>query len=343
MRSVATRRARGRRARGRWARGRWARRLSWIVLGLWIAIGLAADVLASDRPIVTHLDGHTYLLPGIIHYRALAGLTGQSLSDRLGPDDWAIWPPVRHDPTQVRTGGQLEVLAGPSARHWLGTDDCGRDVLARLVHGTRVALELMAGAALVSTALGAALALLALGGPRWLDGGVVAACDVVAAVPAVLIVVASRGLVGGGGAVILIVLIALPRVADCARLARGAMAGALAAPYAEAARAVGASRARVLLRHALPGAVRPLVVAAAITAAGAVLAEAALGFLGFGLPAPTATWGELLRQANDNGLAWHLAVPAGLAITSLAAALAALAQPAPEAGGRSSSAPTAGS
>lgn len=324
MKSVVVRSARGRR--------RWARRVAWSVLGLWVAVGLAADFLASDRPIAAHVEGHTYLFPNVINYRALAGVRGRTLSKRLGPDDWALWPPVRHDPTQVRTGGQLEVLTGPSARHWLGTDDRGRDVLARLVHGSRVALELVVGAALVSTVLGAGLAFLALGGPRWFDGAVVAACDIVAAVPAVLIVVASRGLMGGRGVASLIALIALPRVADCARLARGAMAGALTAPYVEAARALGASRMRVLLRHALPSATRPMVVAAAITAAGAVLAEAALGFLGFGLPPPTATWGELLRQANDNGLAWHLAVPAGLAITSLAAALASLAQPAADRG-----------
>ena len=295
--------------------------LAWAVLAAWSLVALGADFLASDRPLYLELDGERYLLCNLIDHEELRGLRGDELERRLGPGDRALWAPVRHDPAQVRTAGELEILAGPSARHLLGTDDRGRDVLARLIHGSRVSLLVALGAALLSLVAGAALGLLAAGAPRWLDGALVASWDAAAAVPAVLLVVGVQGLLGAGGVTAMILLIALPRAADSARLTRGAILGALRQPYAEAARAAGAGRARLLLRHALPQARAPLAVAAALTGATAVLSEAALGFLGFGAAPPTASWGELLRQAHESGLAPHLALPAGLAITTLAAAL----------------------
>ncbi len=303
------------------------RRLAWLAVALAVGTALFADCLAGDRPILLHLGGDTYWLPNVIDHAPPADLAGDALRARMTHDDWALWPPVRHDPTAVRTGGAIHPLAAPSHAHWLGTDDRGRDVLSRLIHGTRTAVIVGAGAAALSVLLALALALLAAGRGGAVRGGIVGACDAVSAVPAIVVVIAAQGLIGRGGLMAVVFLVAVPRAADTARLALAGLERALASDFALAARAVGATPRRVLLRHALPHALPQIAIAAALTAATAVLAEAALGYLGFGAPPPTASWGELLRQAQDSGFAWWLTLPPGVAIAGLAGALGAVAQP----------------
>jgi peptide/nickel transport system permease protein len=145
-------------------------------------------------------------------------------------------------------------------------------------------------------------------------------------VPPIITVIAAQGLVGRGGLASMIALIALPRAADTARLLHAGLRAALRSPFVEAARAAGAGRARILLRHALPATIPVLATSTALTAATAVLSEAALAFLGFGVPPPTPSWGELLAQASAANLRWWLSLPAGLAITLTTAALLALAR-----------------
>lgn len=320
------------------------RRLAiWLLAGL-LAAALLGKFLAWDRPIYLHLDGEHYLFPNLIDYPALRDssgeLSGDSLRARMTRADLAIWPPIAHHPNAVRTAGRIAPLEPPSRQHLLGTDDRGRDVLARLVHGIRATLVTALGATALALILALTLACLAVWAGsagergraralgRTVDSAILALCDLGAAIPAVVFAVAAQGLSGRGGLFVLIALIAIPRAADSARIARGAMRAALAQPYCQAARALGASPWRVVWRHALPHARSPLAVASAITAATAVLAEAALGFLGFGVPPPDPSWGELLRQAHDNGLPWHLSLPAGVAVAIVAAALGALGQPA---------------
>lgn len=302
-------------------------RLGRAVLLLLLGLALGADCVASDRPLLASVDGALHLLPNLREDALPGGLRGAALSRALGEDDWALWPPVRHAPDAVRgAGGALEVLAPPSREHWLGTDDRGRDVLARLVHGARTTLALAALAALFALLAGGTLAVAAARFAR-LDRPVVLACDAVAAVPAVLFAVAAQGLVGAASLAGVAALIALPRAAELGRVVRASLRSALAAPYCEAARSAGASPGRVVLRHALPASVPAVRVAVALTAATAVLAEAALGFLGFGAPPPTASWGELLAQAHAHDLRWWLALPPGLVVVACAASLDALAQP----------------
>jgi peptide/nickel transport system permease protein len=115
---------------------------------------------------------------------------------------------------------------------------------------------------------------------------------------------------------------------------RAELARALSLPFVEAARGVGASRWRLVARHALPHAIPQLAVAAAITFSSAVLSELALTFLGFGTPPPTPSWGELLRQAQQNQLVWWLAVPAGAAVAFVTLCANALADELTRASGR---------
>lgn len=291
-----------------------------------LVVALLASFIASDRPLVLRYDGTTYWLPNLIDYDALRGLRGDRLRRRMTRDDWAVWAPIRYSPTGVRTDGELRPLQAPSSKHWLGTDDRGRDVLARLIHGTRATAVMALGAAALALLVGVILALLAAWFRR-VDPLVIVSCDSAAAMPAIVVVVAAQGLIGSASLLAAIVLIAIPRAADTARIARAGLRTALHAPFCDAARAAGASPLRVLLRHALPNTASQLAVATALTAATAVLAEAALSFIGFGTPPPAASWGELLKQASQNQLRWWLAIPAGLAIATLTACLNALAQP----------------
>jgi peptide/nickel transport system permease protein len=228
--------------------------------------------------------------------------------------------------TQVRTAAGVETLRAPSSHHWLGTDAAGRDVATRLVFGARTSLTIAAGA--LALALGAGIlfgALAAARKDRAADALVTGACDLVSAIPALLLVVAAQGLTRHSSFAFTIFLIAIPSAAYVTRVARAELARALAAPHVEAARAAGASLPRLLTRHALPLAAPQLAVAAAMTLSSAVLSEAALTFLSFGTPPPTASWGELLREAHEHGLAWWLALPAGAAVALVTIAANALA------------------
>ena len=285
-------------------------------------VALLAEFLASDRPIALHQGGDTSWFLNLRDGEP----RGDRLRAQLGADDWALWPPLAHDPVEVRTEGVLAPLEPPGARHALGTDDRGRDVAARLVHGTRTTALVAGGVALLALLLGVGLALAAT---AWRAAGraILVACDAVAATPPVLTVIAAAGLVGARGLLPVIVLIAIPRAADTARLAAAALHAALAEPFVDAARAAGASPARVLVRHALPQTRTLLASATALTAATAVLSEVGLSYLGAGAPPPTPSWGELLAQATANDLRWWLAAPAGVAITLATWALLTFSRP----------------
>ena len=285
--------------------------LAWLVA--LAALALVADCVASDRPLAYARGGDVHVLPN-------AGPRGDALRATLGPDDWALWPPIAASPVDVRTAGELAPLAPPSHAHRLGTDDRGRDVAARLVHGARTSLTAAAIAAALATALALLLALAAVRAGGALEAAILALCDVLAAAPALLAVIAIGGLTGARGVAALALLVAIPRAADTARLVAASLSSTLAEPFVAAARAAGASPARVLLRHALPHAASTVAAAAAITAATTILAEAALSFLGLGAPPPTPSWGELLAQASQHDLRWWLGVPAGLATTLTTAA-----------------------
>jgi peptide/nickel transport system permease protein len=298
------------------------RALAWAWLGFVVALAIAADLVAADRPLVYERDGARVWLANLTH----DGPRGDALRATLGPDDWALWPPIAHDPLEVRTAGALAPLAAPSAAHRLGTDDRGRDVAARLIHGARASLAIAALAAALALALSVSLALLAVARGGVVRTAILAVADVVATAPSVLLAIAIGGLTGQRGATAIALLVAAPSAADGARLLVAELDLILARPFATAARALGASPGRVLVRHALPQTWPTLATATALTAASAVLAEAALSFLGLGVAPPTPSWGELLAEASQHDLRWWLSVPAGLAITLTAAALLRLAR-----------------
>jgi peptide/nickel transport system permease protein len=289
-------------------------RAGLVLLGLLAATALAADVLAADLPLFLRYRGETFFLPALARPAALRALPPGALEASLGPADLAVFPPVRRGPETVDLGARL---APPSAAHPLGTDGTGRDVLARLIHGSRVALAVGLIAVAIELALGLAVGAAA----GYLGGGVdlvlSRAVEAVLVLPTLLVVLAVTGTVGALSPPAVGVVIGLCAWPGVARLVRGEILRIRELDYVLAARALGASPAGVVLRHVLPNALGPALVAAAFGLSGAILWESALSFLGFGVRPPTATWGELLAQAHEHAIApgaWWLALFPGAAI-----------------------------
>ena len=297
------------------------RTMARAALALIVFMALFADCLAGDKAIVISQGGELSFFASPQGQETATGEGTNSLAD----GDWALWPLWRFHPNAVRSGGELAVLQAPAGEHLLGTDDRGRDVASRLVHGARLSLRLAFYCAFLASFLGVLLALLA-SRRAWLDSVVLTTCDSIAAVPPMLAVIVVGGLVGGQSLLALTLLISIPRAASTARIVRDGLRAALAKPFCESARAVGCSEWRLLLRHALPQCWGQLRVAAALTASTAVLAEVALSFLGLSAGGPDPSWGELLRQAHEGGLVWWLLIPAGTMTALLSWSLGRIAQ-----------------
>jgi peptide/nickel transport system permease protein len=199
--------------------------------------------------------------------------------------------------------------APASAEHPLGTDDLGRDLLLRLLHGARVSLAVGLATALAASVLGTAIGLLAAWRGGVLDALLMRLADGMLALPAlpVLVVLAAAdtgriGLPRGepfSDILRIVAILTLFGWVGVARLARAAALSVLARDYVRAARALGAREGRILLRHVVPNIAGPIAVATALAVAGAILAESALSFLGLGIAPPAASWGNMLANAQE--------------------------------------------
>ena len=364
----------------------------WLI-GL-LLVALLADFLANDRPLVARLDGELRF-PVAHAYGEALGLTEPYAPTvrnwyRAAPD-WALWPPVPYaaGATDLRNAGYRGPFSrqdtAPRARHYLGTDRLGRDVLAGLIVGTRVAvfvglgsvlLALLLGVPLGGTAgffgnrglrgsrarwwgwgvglpLGLAYGLVSLvpffgygGAARWgivLAAGVAAGAglhallrlfpplrrsaalpvdtlvlqgiELFVSVPGLVLLIALVTLIDRPSLWTVVAIIGVLRWPAVARFLRAELLRVRSLPYIDAARVAGVGPWRTLFRHALPNAWGPLLVLSSFGLGSAILLEAALSFLGVGIPADQVTWGSLLRQSREQPGAWWLAVFPGLLLT----------------------------
>jgi peptide/nickel transport system permease protein len=285
------------------------------VLALLLVTALGADCLASDLPILLSHKGELHVLPNIRRPGLLRRYDNHTLRQELADTGrgWAVYPPIPYGPNQTQPGGALDLNARPATgEHLLGTDDVGRDVAAQMVHGARVALLVGFVAVLIYLLIGLVLGALAgyLRGP--VDHLVSWGVAVMLTFPTFLLILVIQGLVSAQSLWGVMLVIGLTGWAGVARLVRGEVLRIHGLPYVEAARGLGASHARILLRHVLPNALGPVAVAATFGMASAILVETGLSFLGFGPDAPS--WGRLLAAAQMNRSAWWLTVYPGLAI-----------------------------
>lgn len=202
---------------------------------------------------------------------------------------------ARHDPIAIDL---VRMLEGPSAEHWLGTDIQGRDVWARLVYGARISIAVGVISQGIALVLGVALGLLAGYYGRWVDELVMRLADVTLAFPTLLLLIAMVAALQPS-MIVVFATIGFVGWAGMARLVRGQVLVVRQLEYVQAIRALGATDIRIMLVHVLPNVIAPVVIAATLGVAGAIMAEAALSFLGLGIQPPTPSWGSMIADGRD--------------------------------------------
>ena len=199
------------------------------------------------------------------------------------------------DPAAIDLPSRLQA---PSAAHWFGTDELGRDVLSRVIYGARISMLVGTSVVVGSLAIGLIVGSIAGYYGGWADKFFnVILMNAFLSFPGILLAIAFVAFLGPG-IFNLILALCIGGWVGYARLVRGQVLAVREREFVEAARALGASDWRIVTRHILPNIIQPVIVQAAIGMAGAVLAEATMSFLGLGVPPPTATWGSMLNDAR---------------------------------------------
>ena len=213
------------------------------------------------------------------------------------------------------------ILAAPDAAHWLGCDDLGRDILARLLAGAQVSLLVAAGVTVVTLTFGVTLGLLAGYHGGWVDRILMHVTDVFLAFPGILLAIAFAAVLGPGIDNLMLAL-CLTSWVGYARLTRAQALSLRNRPHVLAAQSLGASGFRIMRCHMLPLLVAPLLVEATYSIASLIIAEASLSFLGLGIQPPHASWGSMLRDGVRYLLvAPHYVLAVGVSLMSLVLAI----------------------
>lgn len=283
-----------------------------IIFGLWFFVAAGADFLAADLPLVLHLGGKTHYFPNITQPASLKPYTIADLQLLMGKGDWMVIPPIPWGPnTQDKS---LTPFGGLSKAHPLGCDGSRRDVISRLIHGSRTALALGFGSVLLYGLVGICLGFAGAFWGGWIDQLISRVTEGVLAIPVFFVVLALMGILESPGLGTLILLMGAFYWAPIARLTRMEVLKLRKAPFIDAAISMGCPTHRLLLHHFLPNIAAPLLVSAAFGVAGCIVMESGLSFLGFGLPEDQASWGSLLKAASHNVHAWWLAIFPGLVL-----------------------------
>lgn len=205
-------------------------------------------------------------------------------------------------------------LQAPSAAHWLGTDEFGRDIFARLIHGTRVSLQVGIIAVGISIIIGGILGAIAgyYGGK--LDNIIMRIMDIFLAVPSILLAIAIVSALGPS-ILNLMLAISISSVPSYARIVRASVLSIRDQEFIEAAKAIGASNTRIIFRHIIPNSLAPVIVQATLGVAGAILSTAGLSFIGLGIQPPAPEWGSMLSGGRQYlRYAWWVTTFPGIAI-----------------------------
>ncbi len=305
--------------RKRWRRFR-NNRLGLVAVWLMLAISFfsfTAELWANHDPLILHYHGETYFpvfkyyYPGVFGRDDIAQMEYSEL--KLSESDWAVWPILRWDP--YSRNEKVENLPGaPSSVNWLGTDESGRDVASRLLYGYRYSF----GYALIVWILSSIVGMIAgaimgfKGG--WTDLAGQRAIEIIESLPYLMILIIFVSIFRPS-LILLGVLTVFFSWVGISIYFRAEFLKLRRRDFVEAARALGASRSRLIFRHILPNSLTPWITMSPFLIAGNVAGLAALDFLGFGVPAPTPSWGELLNEALKNfRIAWWLAVYPSLAL-----------------------------
>ena len=218
-------------------------------------------------------------------------------------------------PYDIETMDMTNVLKPPSALHPFGTDQYGRDLMTRVFFGTRISLLVGFVSVAFSMIIGVIMGLLAGYFGGWVDGLIGRIVDVFLSFPVLLLSIALVAVMGGGGTVSVIVSLCLVSWTQYARVVRSSVLGIREEEYVLAARTMGASDARILVKYVIPNALAPIIVVATLGIGTAIVSEATLSFMGLGVQPPTTSWGYALSFGlRYMRTASHMATIPGLAI-----------------------------
>lgn len=297
-------------------RNRLAAASLWVI-ALMFAVSYLAPVLASNKPLFMRYEDRTYFpaLTDLSPFGWMLRYPELRMTDfkliRESETVKRVMPPVPYSPYETNLA---ERIRPPSLRHLMGTDDLGRDVAARMIHGAGVSLKVGFIAMGIALVIGLFIGSLAGYYGRWVDALASRLIEVVMCFPFFFLVLAVIAFLPPNIFNVMIV-IGVTRWTAIARYARGEFMKIKQQEYAQAARALGASDRKIIFRHILPNSIAPVLVTATFGVAGAILIEAALSFLGLGVQPPLPSWGGMLAVAREFiGTAWWLAAFPGLAI-----------------------------
>jgi len=277
-------------------------------------IALFADFIANNRPYYLEYHGKTYF--PIFRSYIVAAKLGQWPAELLNVDFKklegvkAIFPPIPYRPSNINL---LEPLEPPSTRHWFGTDKLGRDVMAGMIHGSRISLSIGFVAVGIAVVIGVVLGAIAGYFGSWVDLVISRFFEIMLSIPTFFLLITIAALLPPSLYLTMVIIGATSWV-GIARFTRNEFLKIRNLDYVTSAIALGVSNRKVMFRHILPNALAPVIVSVVLGVAGAILVESSLSFLGIGVPAELVTWGSILQEASSTTFAWWLAVFPGFAI-----------------------------
>ena len=284
------------------------------VVCLLACMALSADFLANDKPYYLRYAGKNYF-PILRSYLVAAGV-GHWPPEMLNVDfkkldgAQALFPPVPYQPTNINL---LEPLEPPSGKHWLGTDKLGRDVMAGMIHGSRISLSIGFVAVGIAVIIGLVLGAIAGYFAGWVDLIISRLFEIMLSIPTFFLLITVAALLPPSIFLTMAIIGATSWV-GIARFTRNEFLRIRNQDYVTSAIALGVTDRNVMFKHILPNALAPVIVSVVLGIAGAILVESSLSFLGIGVPAELVTWGSILQEASTTTFAWWLAVFPGFAI-----------------------------
>jgi len=274
-----------------------------------IILAVLAPIISNDKPIIMKYKNKLYF-PVFKEYPEFVGVNFKNFT-KNNKEIWAVFPPIKYSPTEYDLAS---ILIPPCKKHLLGTDDSGRDILARIIYGTRISLSVGFIATGISLLIGILIGALAgyYGGK--IDIILSRFIEIIICFPTLILILGVLAIMKQSIFTIMII-IGIFGWTGIARLVRAEFLKLKNQEFVIAAKALGLSDIRIIFNHILPNALTPVLVSATFEVAGAILLESTLSFLGLGVPPPTPSWGSILMQAHDYvDFAWWLIIFPGLSI-----------------------------
>lgn len=282
--------------------------LSFLMVASFALLAVFSPVLAESKPLIMSYNGRLYA-PLFIKHKDLVKI--HDFPKMVEENNlFAVFPPIPYSPYKTDLYNRLKP---PSSKHLMGTDELGRDILARMIHGSRVSLVVGLLATLIAYSIG-----IVLGSLAGYFGGVVDMAlsrfiEIVICFPSSFMLLAIISMIRPN-VFLLTFIIGIFGWTGVARLVRGEFLRVRSLDYITAARISGIKNFSLIFRHIMPNALTPVLISVSFSISSAILAESSLSFLGFGVPAPTASWGQIMQNSLTHVYAWWLIVFPGFAL-----------------------------